>query len=520
MTDDSSISHRRKVLKQLAAGLSLTSLAGCAEDQQDNPVETTETASPTASDTQTETGTAEIKTSSPTHSETSEKTPTETRTETPDTISIFDLETKKEPELPGVWTEDHDLNNFNTELQLTAQTQNNTPIGETTVKDNDNDIISSWPGNNPTIQEKITQRIKEMQDGKNSYTATNTKHELETEATAETQIIDNYVIDFKNPDGENLGNYSSPHRKDDHIFDQAELNQYRTEWNNEVVYQNLITRLENDEDVEPEVGFTYYPNGEGTDYGHWDLQAFEDTTGLKNILKWVDTAVKVETFNQYNGPPSGHCNEMAATGERVINELHPEAETRAGSIYNPEIESGGSHGTMFFYDQSGESGWWHVDTTSETIVKPEEAQLHRTDVWSPFPEYQEDDPERGGFHKGPSQVENLSYEEKSNAAAAALESLINDADSPNNEYDAGKAFIPDEWLESAYDHIRNDGDIEPILEPLEQMVYTQVKEDEYIGIYGDSLEETKIMEGDEEIYEEVMEEPEAYSSSEIEQLAF
>jgi hypothetical protein len=497
-------------------------IAGCSsisDSPEQNPSETPlSTRTKTPSDTPpgtTETDTP-TRTPSDTPENTPEDTPTETRTETPDPISIFELETKKEPELPGVWTEDHDLNNFETVLQLTAQTQNNTPIGETTVKDNDKDVISSWEGNTPTIQEKITQGIKEMQDGENSYTATNSEHELEAEATAETQIIDNYVIDFKNPDGENLGNYSSPHRKDDHTFDQAELNQYRTEWNNEVIYHDIISRAENDDELLPG-GLSDYPEVDGTYYEEWNLQAFKDTQEFSKIVSWVETLTKVGTAINYNGPPSGHCNEMAATGEKVINELHPEAETRAGSIYNPEIESGGSHGTMFFYDQSGESGWWHVDTTSETIVKPEEAQLHRTDVWSPFPEYQEDDPERGGFHKGPSQVENLSYEEKKKSSMFALASLV---DNSGEGYDPDRSFIPDEWLESAYDHIRNDGDIEPILEPLEQMVYTQVKEDEYIGIYGDSLEETKIMEGDEEIYEEVMEEPEAYSSSEIEQLAF
>jgi hypothetical protein len=376
MTDDSSISHRRKVLKQLAAGLSLTSLAGCAEDQQDNPVETTETASPTASDTQTETGTAEIKTSSPTHSETSEKTPTETSTETLDPISIFELETKTEPGLPGVWTEDHDLNNFETVLQVTAQTQNSTPIGETIVEDNDNDIIGSWEGNTPTIQKTTTQGIQKMQDGKNSYTAKNTKHDLEAEATAETQLPDNFLLDLQPANTENndstiFTTYSST-QEFSHDKKEIDLNQLE-EWHDND-FENLsethpkmqrfvegvgddsklidVKQFEED-DSELDI---LYPNWQESEYygGHFEKETYEGAGSAGEALDWLQPLLfNYEEKYTDDGAISTEDEQYAAIFQECFDEYNDKFDTHVWS-FDLESSNGGTHGNGFIYDSTND----------------------------------------------------------------------------------------------------------------------------------------------------------------------
>jgi hypothetical protein len=203
---------------------------------------------------------------------------------------------------------------------------------------------------------------------------------------------------------------------------------------------------------------------------------------------------------------------MAASAELAIEQIHPdyeEGDIQGWGVYNPMIEEGrgGTHGTMMFYSHQTKE-WWHIDTTTPgKITSPGKAQEIREDVWSPFHQ-------KTGFHPGESQVDNLSYEEKSIAGwGGLLGSVVN---AFNNDIEGRTTFATDTWMDEAYKHIRNDGEIEPVLEPVEQLVQRQRETNEYVGIIGDSLEDAKLVTGDlEGLYSKVMADPEIMTEDKV-----
>lgn len=286
------------------------------------------------------------------------------------------------------------------------------------------------------------------------------------------------------------------------------IEERRREWNREAAYPRF--KLKVDFDLAPNKYAEYdYPNAEEhPPNGVFNKESFQQTDSLTKALEWIIPAVKEQTFRTHDDQPSGHANEMAASAELYIDQVHPTAETRAWGVYNP------SHGTMMFYDENQEE-YWHVDTTSEHIVKPEEALSHR-EIWSPFHKYNPDKPEEGGFHPGKSQVKGLTYWEKSKVSMGSLLRMVASGESKTGI--GKKIFITDEWLDDAYEHIRNDGAIDPILEPIEEAVEDQIETGEYAGIYG-TLDDTRTVAGElDDVYHDVMREPEVMTTEKVESM--
>lgn len=81
--------------------------------------------------------------------------------------------------------------------------------------------------------------------------------------------------------------------------------------------------------------------------------------------------------------------------------------------------------------------------------------------------------------------------------------------------DGGPVFMTDHWMDEAYEHIRNDGDFQTIIEPIEQLYYAQEQtggkeKQEIAGLYG-SLEEPRLVAGQQdalqELQQDVMQDP-------------
>jgi hypothetical protein len=396
---------RRRMLG--VCSLAITgAIAGCSsisDSPDENPSETPlSTRTKTPSDTPPSTTNTDTATRTP--SDTPEKTPTDTppeETPTPVPASLR-LDVQNEPELPGVWTEDHDLNNFETELQLTAQTQNSTPIGGTIVEDNDSDVIGSWPGNNPTIQETTTQGIEEMQSGENSYTAKNTKHDLEAEATAETKLPDNFLLDLQPANTENTDSnifttYSSTEEfsHDKKTIDLKEL---------ELWHDNDYANLKEDhpemqtfvESIDGEGGFTgdtktkiveaknspsgwIYPNSkkypENGKFVFSEENEQEEKIGYKHAesageaLDWLHPYLFSLEYELDETPISTEDEQYAAVIQEAFDQYNDNFNAHAWS-FDLEYSEGGTHGNGLVWDETN-----NELRILETVANPETGEL-------------------------------------------------------------------------------------------------------------------------------------------------
>lgn len=319
--------------------------------------------------------------------------------------------------------------------------------------------------------------------------------------------------------------WSTPYSFDNHVFDQQRINDHREKWNEEAAWDGFTQQLQQEGKVlEAKYIDAEYPNaykGEVEGKGYFDIDEFTSVTkkegGFRELLEWLRPAVRMKDFHNEVSMNSGAANKMAASAEQAIDQLNPSAEARGWGVYNTVLDGGG-HGTMMFYDEKWGTGWWHIDTTDPLIRKPENAQDHREDVWSPFRSKEADQP---GFHPGPVRdgiPGYLTYEMKSTTGFGAITNMVTQALGHEEEHlNYNKAFITDPWLNTAYEEIREDVHISKILDPIEEMVDHQVETGEYAGIFGDTLEDAKLVAGPglEDLYQEVMTHPEAVREEDV-----
>ena len=315
---------------------------------------------------------------------------------------------------------------------------------------------------------------------------------------------------------QNFTNYQTQRHWDNTQFSQERINQQREEWQNAARYDGFVNQIRNGgEDLEIEVSGWDYPQ----DREQFDKQLYDQEQTFRGKLEWLQVAAIMETYNVHDPPPSGHANEMAASIEKTLEELENiHDSTRGWGVYNP------GHGTMMFYteDESAEHRWYHLDTTSTIIDRPENAQEHR-DIWSPFHSVEGDQP---GFHQGfnVDEVEGVnSYNQMKEVAMFSLTRMVLSGEPIDGwgETKENANFMTEKWLDSAYQHIRDGGKIDPILDPIEEMIdYRLQNEEQYAGIYGSSLDDTRIVAGDDlgNLYEETMVNEGNVTASQIENM--
>ena len=317
---------------------------------------------------------------------------------------------------------------------------------------------------------------------------------------------------FRTDPEQDFSSYETERHWDNTQFTQQRINEQRSEWQDKARYDGFVDQIRNGgEGLEIEFGSLTYPDG-GKEF---DKQKYDRAESFRGKIAWLQIASVMRTYGEHDPPPSGHANEMAASIEKTLEELENIHEsTRGWGIYNP------GHGTMMFYteDESAEHRWYHLDTTSEIIDRPENALEHR-DIWSPFHSVEGNQP---GFYKGFNVDEVEGVNSYNHAVTTAREALIgmvtNAANSENFKYD--KTFMTDEWMDAAYSHIRDGGKIDPLLNPIEEVVEYQLKNDVFVGVYGLSIDDTRLAAGEDlgDLYDEVMVSEGNVSASQIENM--
>ncbi len=369
--------------------------------------------------------------------------------------------------------------------------------------------------NNNTDTDKKTSTDKTTVD--NELTEKNT---TETEETPEPDIPESYRADRKRKASgraelRNIGNYNTERNWDNLITNTEEIDQMQQDWLNEETYGPLINQIMDGGELSEVT--KVFPNWEGdNDRGYFDQEAVQNEDDFETLIRWYLPAIMHYDGEKYGNAPSSRFMRFGATLEKLINQHHPEAEATATGV-----NSMPGHGIFGVQDTKNEE-FYLVDTTSpaqydgavgrigdfNTSGFDPSRELSRQNLWDPFHEFQ----------TGEQKVD-LLYSSTKNSGMAGLVNFVDNRVS-NNELNYDKNFITDEWMNEAYQVLRNGGSIQPITEPIEEMIYNNIKAEEpdFIGIYG-TLDDTRIaVDSGDEIYQKVMYEPEPQNIDNIESM--
>ena len=321
---------------------------------------------------------------------------------------------------------------------------------------------------------------------------------------------------FRTDPKQDFSSYETERGWDNTRFSQQRIDKQRNTWQERAVFDGFIQEVRADNDFKS-LGIRYpnYSTAENR-YGFFDLEEFKNTENYEEMLRYITAASRAKYHEiEPNSPPSDNSNEIAASAKKAIEEVRGD-QVRGWAVFNP------GHGTMMFYnpDEDADRRWYHADTTANIIQQPENAQDHRDDIWSPFHSVEADQP---GFYQGFSVDEHEGVNTYSQMKRVAVDGIGRMVASGNPlSLSGNKAFITEEWLGDAYSHIREGGKIDPILNPLEEIVDYQVENEQMVGIYGSGLDDTRIAAGEREemddLYDEVMVSEGNVSASQIENM--
>lgn len=281
----------------------------------------------------------------------------------------------------------------------------------------------------------------------------------------------------------------------DELYQPEELNQMRQTWLEEAAYNELLQTLENTEEgLDGNERGIIFPNWEEGDYGHWDKNEFKQEDDIETILSWIQAPIRLHQQEVDGGPASSARYEFATTQELGINKLHPKAEIRTASVGSRGYGDRNNHGLYHAYIENIEEfdtdiKWWVLDTTSNGIAP----------IWdSPWTEgnasAEEDSGQYNPFCYGydPNNLPNGVREEDAyNVARGGLVSLVAEAAGIVDQgFNTQDIYIERGWMTEAYDHALNNGEIEPILEPVEKAVQGYIETEQPTRITG-TLEDTQ-----------------------------
>ena len=310
-----------------------------------------------------------------------------------------------------------------------------------------------------------------------------------------------FRADRKRKQEGNIGNYNTDRNWDNIVTDTERLRETQQRILQEQAYTPLVEKILSGKDIDSTGNV--YPNWEGEDKGFLDQDKVKDEDNFENIIQWYLPAIMDHDDDNYGTAPSSRNDRFAATLETLINEHHPEAETTSTSV-----KAFPAHGIFGVQDQNNEE-FYLVDTTiASAQTEPAVGRIgdfitsegySRDDLWDPYHD----------FKPGP--VEGHTYEMKSIKSMAGLTSFVTKGArfDIENEERQGNLFMTDEWMNDAYQLLRDGGSIQPITEPVEDMIYERETngQDNIVGIYG-TLDDTRIAVTDnEEVYETVMYDP-------------
>jgi hypothetical protein len=309
-------------------------------------------------------------------------------------------------------------------------------------------------------------------------------------------LENSFRADRKRKQEGNIGNYSTDRNWDNINTDTEQVQEKHQNWLDQNAYTPLVNQILDGEDVD--TTGNVYPNWEGEDRGFFDQDEVKNEDDFETLVRWYLPAIYDHDDDNYGTAPSSRFHRFAATMETLINEHHPEAEADATGV-----NSIPAHGIFGVQDTNNEE-FYLVDTTaSSPQFDPAIGKIgefitsegySRDDLWDPFHNFSPGKPSFG------------TYEGQSEIGMGGL-MLFSATQDLEGEY--GNMFITDEWMNDAYQVLRNGGSIQPITEPIEELFYNHQTNgrDDDIGIYG-TLDDTRIAVTDnQELYKTVMYNP-------------
>jgi len=356
---------------------------------------------------------------------------------------------------------------------------------------------------NQTVQitRGLPQRVLAPRTGEFTVEVTDTNGNTRTRTRPIDDLEGSYRADRKrradsNAETHDIGSYKTGRHWDDLTTNTREIQEMQQEWLNQEMYTPLVNQVMSGENFE--AGGRSFPNSnyEENDPGYFDQEAVQEEDDFETLVRWYLPAIMHHDRENYGNAPSGRNQRFAATLETLINEHHPEAETQA-----THVKSLPGHGIFGVQDTVNEE-FYLVDTTASSpqydeavgrisdFITSEDGD--RSELWDPY----------HSFEPGPQ--EGLHYEGKSESAMAGLFNFVENTGS-NEQLDYDSFFITDQWMDDAYQLLRNGGSIDPIVEPIEEMIYQSLETDtdSKIGIYG-NLDDTRMaVDSTGEIYEAV-----------------
>ena len=357
-----------------------------------------------------------------------------------------------------------------------------------------------------SISEEFPQTVIAPNIGEFYIEVTDTNGNTTTRTEPMEGLESSFRADRKGKQERNIGNYSTERNWDNTVTDTERLRETQQRVLQEQAYTELVNQVMNGEDFE--AGGRGFPNydlsGENNDPGFFDQDVVKNEDDFETLVRWYLPTIMNHDRQNYGYAPSSRNDRFAATLETLINEHHPEAEAVSTSV-----KSLPDHGIFGVQDQNNEE-FYLVDTTptspqndeavtriGEGFVTSEEGS--RSELWEPFHDFSPGKPSFG------------TYEGQSTRSLAALTRFVTKGArfDIENEERQGNLFMTDEWMNDVYQLLRDGGSIQPITEPVEDMIYERETngQDNIVGIYG-TLDDTRIAVTDnEEVYETVMYDP-------------
>lgn len=315
---------------------------------------------------------------------------------------------------------------------------------------------------------------------------------------------DAYRLDLRTPGEQplfkrdSINDWTTPYHFDIHVFDEEAFMEQRISWLHRNKYQEVL-----DNPYNSHFGWDHYDDFSK----EWAEREPENEEEYREILRRGQGKVRDRNGEIYSRAPSAGFANIKNTVELLFRQERDEEIIGAG------VNTGGGHGlTIYYHDEWG----WHIaDTTTSSIGKPSRGAWQSVEeFWVPWSDYASDsNKEYHGTQRG-----------KKTIAVGGVLGLTSVGGSSNWNFDG--FFINDAWLKDAYRHIRDDGEIEPIMEPLSYAVDKMVSENSeredqeiYTGVYGTGLDDGRVAYGEnfEGLRNEIMRSERSVSAREVEE---
>lgn len=299
-------------------------------------------------------------------------------------------------------------------------------------------------------------------------------------------------------------------------FDQREFDQLYERWRREVLARvdgfQLVGQMKQDEEIR-------IPAGKGLLYpdlgAEFDKGKMKDAKTVEDTVLWPHTAASYQLQERTNSSAiSTHNHAMVHIVDLAVDQIADFDIEAPGYVDTKAYGDGSPHGLCYF---AVSDDWFHMDTTSNEIVQLNEKEDREKSDF--YPGNLRAGPANGvydpvmRFEAGDSDLTNLNFEIFSSENAtdyelvkgSALQMLFSTA-KPVRYFEGNEnAWGSSITLEQVRKHMWNGGDPAALVNPAQKAVYRQAKKpDQYVGVYGDTVDEMVVAVGGPDVYRRAM----------------